>query len=88
MPRLIPLQNWAERHFDPAPGIRTLRNWARNGRIQPRPILVGREWRAREDAAYVPEPEGTPSSAAVLQSKDTVVNDILTRGQTQNRRQA
>ena len=23
MPRLIPLQNWAERHFDPAPAIRT-----------------------------------------------------------------
>lgn len=46
----IPLQDWAERHFDPPPAIRTLRNWARNGLIQPKPVLVGREYRAREDA--------------------------------------
>lgn len=85
----IPLADWAERHFDPPPPIRTLRTWAREGRIQPQPTLVGREYRAREDAVYVP-PRGRVriQPITVLQSEDPVVNEILASGKTEKRRQA
>lgn len=78
--RLVPLQDWAELHFDPPPAIRTLRAWARKGRIYPKPVLVGREYRAREDAVYVPPQTYRPQEITVLSSEDSVVNDILNRG--------
>ncbi len=89
MTKHIPLQDWAARHFDPPPAIRTLRTWARAGRIQPRPVLVGREYRAREDAVYVPPPRGLPSTPiTVIESDDPIVRDIIASGPTQSRRQA
>lgn len=85
----IPLTDWAARHFDPPPPIRTLRAWVREGRIQPQPILVGREYRAREDAVYVPQQRRlTLQPITVLQSEDPIVNDIIASGKTQKRRQA
>lgn len=50
----IQLQDWASRHFDPPPGIRTVRNWVRAGLIRPAPIKVGRSWYVDEDARYCP----------------------------------
>ncbi|HKK06538.1 MAG TPA: excisionase [Gammaproteobacteria bacterium] len=85
----IPLQDWAERHFDPPPSIRTLRRWARQGRIAPAPELVGREYRVREDAAYVPPQRPLRvQPVVVLESEDPVVNDIIASGKTKERRQA
>jgi len=85
----IPLTEWAARHFDPPPSIRTLRRWAREGRISPRPVLVGREYRAAEDAIYVPPAANRPlGPVPVLDSTDPVVNDIINSGKTAQRRQA
>jgi len=89
MSKLIPLQTWAESNFDPPPTIRTLRTWVRKGFIHPKPVLVGREYRAREDAAYHPPTKPIRlQPITVLDSEDPVVNDIINSGQTQNRRQA
>ncbi|MDP2026412.1 excisionase [Sulfuriferula sp.] len=48
----ITLTAWAERQFDPAPKLPTLRAWAASGRISPAPIKVGRTWMVRQDAEY------------------------------------
>lgn len=84
----IPLQDWAKRKFAPPPAIRTLRAWAKDGRIQPRPELVGREYRVREDAVYVPQTRLRLQPITVLESDDPIVNEILGRGQTAKRRTA
>jgi|GEM_PF-420238 len=89
MSKQIPLQDWAARHYDPPPAIRTLRAWARDGRIYPEPVLVGREYRVREDAVY--QPPRRPlriQPITVLDSQDSVVNDIIASGKTSQRRQA
>lgn len=83
MPKQIPLQHWAERHYDPPPNIRTLRTWAREGRISPQPVLVGREYRVREDAVYSRTPRALRiPTITVLDSKDPIVNDIINSGTT------
>lgn len=52
------------------------------------PDLIGREYRVEDDAVYVPAVKKfhTPPSV-VLNSKDSVVNDIIKRGQTSQPRQ-
>lgn len=50
----ITLQQWATRTFDPAPGMATLRSWARQNRIQRQPVKVGRTWYVDEHAQYCP----------------------------------
>lgn len=86
----ITLEEWDRRKFDPPHSIRTLRLWARTGRIHPQPVLVGREYRVQEDAVFVPAKRRRPSikSISVLKSKDPVVHDIITSGKTQKLRQA
>ena len=89
MTKQITLQAWAARHFDPPPAISTLRKWAREGRISPRPVLVGREYRAREDAVYVAPPSACRiGPVSVLHSEDPIVNEIINSGTTAQRRQA
>lgn len=48
----ITLEAWAARLFDPAPTPATLRAWARQQRIHPEPIKVGRTWYVEEHAQY------------------------------------
>lgn len=81
----IPLHEWAARNFDPPPAQRTLRAWAKNSRIQPRPQMVGREYRVREDAVYVPTERLQIPEITVVESDDPIVNSILTSGQTKKR---
>lgn len=89
MTKQIPLTDWAERHYAPPPSRRTLQAWAREGRIYPEPVLVGREYRVLEDAEYVPPRRAVRlSKITVLDSQDSVVNDIIQSGKTQKRRQA
>ena len=49
----ITLSEWAVRYFAKPPNIRTLRRWARNGKIYPKPIKAGREYVCCPDAQYV-----------------------------------
>jgi len=83
MSKWITLQDWAAQHYAPPPSIRTLRAWVRDGRIAPAPVLHGREYRVLEDAAYSP-PQRTlrMPPITVLQSQDSVVNDIINSGKT------
>jgi hypothetical protein len=83
--QMILLSIWAGRKFDPPPCQRTLQKWARDGRIYPKPIRIGRPYWVQEDAVIV-KPQSIPP-ITVLESKDPIVNDIIS-GQTQNRRQA
>ena len=79
--RYIPLRVWANRLFNPAPSIRTLRVWARAGRIDPPAIIAGNQYRVREDACYVPRRVtfGVRGNNAPY-SDDPVVAGILNRG--------
>ena len=55
MPQLIPLETWAERIYgESAPGIDTLRRWAREARITPQPEKHGRAYMVRPEARYAP----------------------------------
>lgn len=53
MKKLITLRHWAEQTFDPPPHPNTLRRWARLGKIQPRPRLIGRTYYLQRDAEHV-----------------------------------
>ena len=51
------LEQWAALHFTaPVPSVYVLRKLAREGRITPAPILVGREYRVEETATIVGDP--------------------------------
>lgn len=85
----IPLETWAARHYDPPPSIRTLRAWAKSGRIHPEPQMVGREYRVIESATYIPPARPVRlAPVTVLHSKDIIVNEIINRGKTSQPRQA
>jgi len=86
--RYIPLFDWAKRTLDPPPSIRTLRSWARTGRIHPKPMMIGREYRVREDAVLVDRQAHVHIEKAVINSKDPVVNDIIKSGKTSKLRKA
>ncbi len=51
--KLIPLSMWAQRRYDPPPSPRTLRRWAQNGNIFPRPQKHGKDYRVPENARYI-----------------------------------
>lgn len=84
--RYIPLREWAKQTLAPPPSIRTLRAWARTGRIYPKPMLIGREYRVREDAVLIDLQAHVHIGSVVVNSKDPVVNDIIESGKTQKLR--
>ena len=55
MTKVMKLRDWANTVFgDCAPKSDvTLRRWARDGKIMPRPKKVGRDYHVRADARYV-----------------------------------
>lgn len=53
MSKKITLEAWAAQLYDPPPSIKTLRRWAREHRIFPRPQLLGRAYYVDSDARYV-----------------------------------
>lgn len=51
---MLTLEQWAKAKFgDNAPCIQTLRRWARNGNIHPKPKKVGREFLVQPEAQYI-----------------------------------
>lgn len=58
------LAEWAARHFTPTPSLHTLRRMAREGKITPPPMLVGREYYVEETATLVGD---TPPAGGLVQ---------------------
>ncbi len=55
-PKLLPLDDWARATYgDRAPGIGTLRRWARDAMISPRPEKHGRTYMVVPEAKYAPQ---------------------------------
>lgn len=56
LPRFIPLTFWVALLLgEHAPHSNTVMRWIHEGRICPQPIKVGKTWRVRKDAAYIPD---------------------------------
>jgi len=49
--KLLTLERWAER-YSPSPHIKTVRRWAREGKILPPPKKNGRAYYVDENAEY------------------------------------
>ena len=49
---LVTLEEWAAEHFRTPPSANTLRKWAREGSITPRPVKHGRSYYVDQDATY------------------------------------
>jgi predicted site-specific integrase-resolvase len=56
----LSLELWAKKHFDPPPSIRTLRAWAREGKIYPAPTKFGRTYYVEESAMHISEATRRP----------------------------
>lgn len=54
-PKLLTLELWAERRFEPPPTKATLRNWKDKGHIIPAPIKIGQKWYVEEGAQHMDE---------------------------------
>lgn len=54
----ITLEAWAKLHYDPPPGIATLRAWARDSKILPAPQKVGRTYYVLPDARHIDDNDG------------------------------
>lgn len=50
MSKRVKLLDWAARHFDPVPSLWTLRRLVRDGKIEPKPVKVGKCYYVQEDA--------------------------------------
>ena len=50
MSKQVTLTEWANANFSPAPSLFTLRKMAREGRIDPPAVKVGKHYYVREDA--------------------------------------
>lgn len=48
----IRLNDWLKAQFDPAPAIRTARNWIKEGKIYPPPQKVGRAYYVEQSAIF------------------------------------
>lgn len=55
-PEYITLQEWAARKFSQPPHVNTLRRWANDGMIVPKPVKIGREFHVKPHARYIAEP--------------------------------
>jgi hypothetical protein len=48
----IRLNDWLKAQFDPAPAIKTARNWIKEGKIYPAPVKVGRAYYVEQNAIF------------------------------------
>jgi len=53
MTRKITLQAWAEGRYDPAPPLKTVQRWARDGWIYPMPEKNGKNYWVLPDAIFI-----------------------------------
>ena len=51
----VTLEAWAAKHFTPSPSLWSLRRMAREGRITPPPVKVGRHYMVEETARLADE---------------------------------
>jgi hypothetical protein len=51
--KLVLLEAWAERYFDPPPSLWTLRTMARTGRFRPEAVKVGKAYYVDPDAVVI-----------------------------------
>jgi hypothetical protein len=65
----ITLQAWAAKKFSPVPHANTLRKWAVDGTIVPRPFKVGRMYMVSPTARHRDEP--TPERRLVHRLQST-----------------
>lgn len=65
---LVTLEEWASEHFRTPPSMNTLRKWAREGCITPRPVKHGRSYYVQQDATYeAPEaPARVPPASSLI----------------------
>ena len=52
---MISLAKWAAERFTPTPHPNTLRAWARDGKVVPAPVKIGRAYYVRPDARHIDE---------------------------------
>ncbi len=57
----ITLSAWADRHYDPAPSMWTLRQWVRDGQIYPPAEKVGKSYYVEPEARRITD--STPQGA-------------------------
>lgn len=75
----VTLIEWDKRLYGGVHPRRQLQKWARSGRIQPPPMLVGREYMVEETAVYVSVSAEERSSAAArkkLKSLDAANGEL------------
>ncbi|MEH6578587.1 MAG: excisionase [Amphritea sp.] len=72
---LLTLIEWDKRCFAKPHSISCLRRWAKSGRIQPQPILVGSAYQVQEDAEYVPP--NRSAARQLRQAKAMMNNDPI-----------
>lgn len=66
MSKKIEVSLWAERQFEPAPCIGTLRTWIRKGHIVPPPVKIGKFWYVAADARHIQEVEAQASKPRLI----------------------
>lgn len=67
--RKVTLAGWAELHFSPPPSLHTLRRMARENRITPQPILVGKTYYVEPTARVVDDEAAPPEAVGSLVDK-------------------
>ena len=53
MPKLLPLEEWANETYAKPPTLSTLRRWARNGNIYPPPEKHGTSYQVEPGSIYI-----------------------------------
>lgn len=66
--KLVLLTEWGEARFSPPPSLWTLRQMARRGKIQPRPVKIGKAYYVHPDAQPV-DPNRAPTIVERLQQQ-------------------
>jgi hypothetical protein len=66
-PRYILLTEWAKGRIQPEPSLWTLRAMARTGKIEPRPVKIGKAYYVEPDARVV-DPNRRPTLVDRLKS--------------------
>jgi hypothetical protein len=65
--KAVMLEQWGAANFDPPPSLWTLRAMVRAGKIQPRPVKIGKAYYVQPDAVVV-DPSRAPTLLERLQA--------------------
>lgn len=67
----LTLAEWAAENYKTPPSPNTLRKWAREGRITPKPIKHGRNYYVDANSQYVASVKQGEDRQAILSSKES-----------------